>query len=55
MKSTYPRGPAGAATRGTLAGQPPDEARGHLEQVAGRPFQRSRILAPSVEKQAAVI
>jgi hypothetical protein len=41
--------------RDTLADQPPDESRRHVEQVAGHPSQRRRILAPGVEKPPAVV
>ena len=41
--------------RDTLADQPPDESRRHVEEVAGHPSQRRRILAPGVEKPPAVV
>jgi hypothetical protein len=36
-------------------GEPPDEARGHVEQIARRPAHVGRFVSPCVEKLAAVI
>jgi len=38
-----------------LAGEPPNETRRRVEQVAGRPSRIRRVASPGVEKSAAII